>query len=237
MGYCHAPMRIVAGPEPLGVVELADGAGLVELLRLLVAERAHALAAHLEDAGPIPPAPGSGRGPRRCRAPSASRSTTALPARRASTEIGWCQWSGVPTMTASTSSRASTSRWSRLVKISPCRSRAASRRPSKMSQAATSSTPGMRSAVPTPAIPIPPAPDHREADPVGGGDLARERLPGPFAGHRPPFAEEGGRGGRGHRRPGGDGPEEPPPAAGGCSGAGFSCFAHGERLRGIGGAA
>ena len=39
---------IVARPEALRVVELPDGALLVQLLRLLVAERAHPLAAHLE---------------------------------------------------------------------------------------------------------------------------------------------------------------------------------------------
>ncbi len=41
---------IVARPEPLRVVEFADGPGLEQLLRLLVAERAHPLAAHLENA-------------------------------------------------------------------------------------------------------------------------------------------------------------------------------------------
>ena len=49
-GVLPRPDRIVARPEALCVVELADRAGLVQLLGLLVAQRAHPLAADLEDA-------------------------------------------------------------------------------------------------------------------------------------------------------------------------------------------
>ena len=49
-GVLPCPDGVVARPEALRVVELPDGALLVQLLRLLVAERAHPLAAHLENA-------------------------------------------------------------------------------------------------------------------------------------------------------------------------------------------
>ena len=102
-----------------------------------------------------------------------------------------------------------------------------------MSQAATSSTPGMRSAVSTPAIPIPPAPITARPIRSEGATWPPGDSRGPFAGHHPPFAEESGRGGRGPRRSGGDGLDELPPTAGGCSGIGSWCFTHGlVRLKG-----